>query len=74
MNKVINMKNKKILEQNVDTPSQKIIKLIDKLEKMNKLDYQEITDANFYFPESSPTKGSTKVNLPLSYRQLSRIQ
>lgn len=68
------MKDKKTIKQIVETPYRKIVNLLDKIEKINKLNSENILDSVFTFPESSPTKGSTKVSLPLSYRQLSRIQ
>ena len=50
------------------------IKLKEKTEKAEKLEKIGQAEAKFFIPESSPTQGSAEVHLPLSYRQLSRIQ
>lgn len=71
---VINMKDKNTIKQAAGIPYKRVIDLLDKIEKINKFNNKNIIDSSFTFPESSPTKGSTKVSLPLSYRQLSRIQ
>lgn len=68
------MKNKNTTKPTIGTKSYKVIELLDKIEKINRFDNPDFNDKNFYFPDSSPTKGSTEVSLPLSYRQLSRIQ
>lgn len=61
-------------QQNNESKSEKIIKLLEKIEKIERLERASQSKTKFFIPESSPTQGSMEVCLPLSYRQLSRIQ
>lgn len=54
--------------------AEKVIKLLEKIEEAEKLEKIGQAETKFSIPKSSPTQGSAEVNLPLSYRQLSRIQ
>lgn len=57
-----------------ENQAEKTIKLLEKIEKAEKLEKIGQAKAEFSMPKSSPTQGSAEVLLPLSYRQLSRIQ
>lgn len=66
--------NQQYQQSTKNDEAEKVIKLLEKLERAEKLGKIGQTEANFPMPESSPTQGSVEVNLPLSYRQTSRIQ
>lgn len=54
--------------------AEKVINLLEKIERAEKLEKIGQAETGFFTPNSSPTQGSVEVNLPLSYRQLSGIQ
>ena len=54
--------------------AKKVIELLEKIEKAEKLEKIGQAEKGFVIPESAPTQGTMEVHLPLSYRQLSRIQ
>jgi len=68
------MTSPKTQQGNKKSEAEKVIKLLEKTEKAEKLEKIGQAEAKFFIPESSPTQGSAEVHLPLSYRQLSRIQ
>jgi ribosomal protein S30 len=64
----------KIQQENKKNEAEEVIELLKKIERVEKLEKISQAEAKFAIPESSPTQGSAEVNLPLSYRQLARIQ
>lgn len=57
---------------NEKTRAEYITELMEKIEKAEKI--IKISGAETLIPSSTPTQGTIEVNLPLSYRQLPRIQ
>lgn len=62
------------IQQNKKSEAEKVIQLLEKIERAEKLERIGQVEAKFSIPKSSPTQDSAEVNLPLSYRQLARIQ
>lgn len=61
-------------QNNEKNRAEETIKLLEKIEKAEKLEKIGQAETKFSIPKFSPTQGSTEILLPLSYRQLSRIQ
>lgn len=68
------MISSKTQQDNKENKAEKIIKLLEKVERAEKLEKIGQAETKFFIPKSAPTKKSVEVHLPLSYRQLSRIQ
>jgi len=68
------MISSKTQQNNKKSEAEKVIKLLEKIEKAQKLEKIGQAKAKSFMSKSSLTQGSAEVHLPLSYRQLSRIQ
>lgn len=64
----------KTQQNNKQGEAEKVIKLLEKIEKAEKLEKIGQAERGFSMPKSAPTQDTMEVHLPLSYRQLSRIQ
>jgi len=68
------MYTQKNTKKNKKTEASEVIKLLEKIEKSEKLSKIGEAKSPIFIPQSSPTQGSAEVKLPLTYRQLPRIQ
>ena len=68
------MNTQEIQKNNSRSNVEKVIELLEKIERVAELEKISQSKPEFPIPESTPTQGTVEVRLPLSYRQLPRIQ